>query len=695
LHFFAVDKFSQAEAAQQAEIEYDASLPTVSIRLAGTLLAGDWYSGTVTATVTADGAGVDVTSVETKADAAAWAAYTDPVAVSGDGRHTLLGRVTTANGKTAQTSTLFGIDTAPAAATLTLTPATPNGALEGWYKTAPTVRITASDAGSGVKEIHYSFDAAGPTIVPGGTATLSLPEGEHVLSFFAVDNLGQAGAEQQTTLRLDRAGPVLGMPVLDPPHPSASEDVQVSVEATDAGTGVQVVSFWYSIGGQLWQRIGGRRTGDTYTAVIPATGEPTLVYCNVSANDRNGNTTDRSGFSYYTGDVDLCVAELSYSGDLRDGGMSNVVASLANNGLSPFNGYAMIDLFVDGICAGREEITYLGPDGIRTNVTFPWVRSAGDHVIRVIIDPANTVPEFDETNNMREEVITVPVPNLIAENLVVPPAIIPGQAVTFTADLRSEAGTTRTFVVSFRIDGSQIASYTFNGIGNSQVVPFSASWLGNSGAAAVSVVVDASSAVPETSEADNTASQALPHIAAPDFAVASFDVLVDGPLPGDNVGVRAVVDNLGAAYVGPVQVAFTVDGSTRSTSILNGMQTGTLVTVSAEWRAEPGRHVLGVRIDPAGSIREANEQNNASSSAIDVPGLALSSASVNIWSNTAGAAGMLLRNSGSLPLTVETVTESASWLTLDTPLPLVLAAGQLVSLQFSIAPVPAGQHDTV
>jgi len=689
LHYFAVDKFGQAEAEQQTEIKYDASAPAASIELAGTLGVGDWYLGDVTATATADGGGAAITSIELKIDAGAWSAYTDPVAVTGDGRHTVTARVTTEHGKTAQAASSFGIDSQPPAAILTVTPAQPDGKLSGWYKTKPTLRITGSDSGSGVKEIHFWFDAEPETVVAGASAAPVALQGDHSLHFFAADNVGAAGASQQQAVRLDNVKPVIGMPSITPPEPAAGDDVRVSVEVTDE-VGVQVVSLWYTIGGVLWERVNTAPAGSIYSGTIPASGVPTLVQYLINCNDLNGNSSEASGFAYYTGSVDLTFSGVRYEGDLRDGGDSRVVATVLNNGSSAYNAYTAAELNVDGARVAAADILYIGPGGT-TDVILPWRRSAGDHEIRLVVDALNRIPETDETNNEMPDAVSVAMPNLIVENLQVPASMTAGEPVSFTASVRAETSTARAFSAVFYVDSIQIGSTPFSGIG-ALPVDIAASWTARAGVHTVSVKVDPYNQVPETTEADNVQQATLAEVPAPDFAVQSFELLNTSPTSGDNVGLRAVVDNIGEEYVGGVAVSFYADGSPVSTVNLAGMTPNQPQTLNGAWRAVPGHHVLSVKVDPGSAIPESNESNNSGQGSVGVPGLNIGPTTANIWSNLAQTIGLTVQNSGSVALDVQAISAGASWLSVSTPLPITLAAGQRADVQLAASPVAAGRY---
>jgi hypothetical protein len=86
----------------------------------------------------------------------------------------------------------------------------------------------------------------------------------------------------------------------------------------------------------------------------------------------------------------------------------------------------------------EHRIAGLAP-GQASNVTSPpWNATAGDHTIRVIVDPYNEVDEELESNNSRQTSFTVGYPDLVAVDIrfdgAVPQA---GQSERFVARMRN------------------------------------------------------------------------------------------------------------------------------------------------------------------------------------------------------------------------------------------------------------------
>lgn len=112
-------------------------------------------------------------------------------------------------------------------------------AVGGWHTTAPTITVSATDAGSGVASITYSStgaQATDPTVVDGDTATLTIDtDGVTELTYSATDVAGNVSAPQALTVRLDATAPVFAG-VTDLTVPASGPDgavVSYPVTATD------------------------------------------------------------------------------------------------------------------------------------------------------------------------------------------------------------------------------------------------------------------------------------------------------------------------------------------------------------------------------------------------------------------------------------------------------------------------------
>ena len=127
------------------------------------------------------------------------------------------------------------LDSTPPVSTATVSPA-PGG--DGWNSGDVTVQLSASDEtdGSGVASIHYSTGGA-ETTVPGSSATVDVVnEGETALTYFAVDNAGNAETPHTLTVRIDSTAPEVTCATPDGAWHGA--DVTIHCTAADALSGL-------------------------------------------------------------------------------------------------------------------------------------------------------------------------------------------------------------------------------------------------------------------------------------------------------------------------------------------------------------------------------------------------------------------------------------------------------------------------
>lgn len=109
----------------------------------------------------------------------------------------------------------------------------------GWNNTDVTISFSATDAGdvvSGVRSIHVSLSGAqtGSIVIPGSSGSVTISaEGTTHVSYFAIDNAGNAEARKTLTLRVDKTPPqIVGLPGPDcsmwPPNHRLVEVATVS-----------------------------------------------------------------------------------------------------------------------------------------------------------------------------------------------------------------------------------------------------------------------------------------------------------------------------------------------------------------------------------------------------------------------------------------------------------------------------------
>lgn len=136
-----------------------------------------------------------------------------------------------------------GVEAVAPVTAATVTPASPGE--NGWYRSAVTVSLGASDNCSGVARTEFSTDG-GATWGP-YTGNLSfVSDGVKTVHYRSVDNAGNVEAAQSLTVRIDQTAPAISLSadpsVIWPPN-GKTVPVTISGSGTDAVSGLASVSY--------------------------------------------------------------------------------------------------------------------------------------------------------------------------------------------------------------------------------------------------------------------------------------------------------------------------------------------------------------------------------------------------------------------------------------------------------------------
>ncbi|MDB5084159.1 MAG: hypothetical protein JWN30_1045 [Bacilli bacterium] len=142
-------------------------------------------------------------------------------------------------------------------------PTTTDNAPTSWVNTDVTVKLIASDSGSGVAATYYTVDGG---LQQSGTTVIFTTEGVHTLTYWSVDNAGNVETANTATVMIDKTPPVTSASV-SPSMPNGSNgwytsDVIINVAATDNLSSVARTE--YRVNNGTWV---------TYTGSIPSFGE--------------------------------------------------------------------------------------------------------------------------------------------------------------------------------------------------------------------------------------------------------------------------------------------------------------------------------------------------------------------------------------------------------------------------------------
>ena len=135
-------------------------------------------------------------------------------------------------------------DTLAPESTAVLQPATPNGQ-NGWYKTAPTITLTANDNCSGIANIEYSIDT-GQTWQPYSGSFVFVTEGTTSILYRSTDRAGNSETAKSITLKIDTTAPVVSLtatPSVIWPATNQMVNVRLDGNGSDSVSGLASVSY--------------------------------------------------------------------------------------------------------------------------------------------------------------------------------------------------------------------------------------------------------------------------------------------------------------------------------------------------------------------------------------------------------------------------------------------------------------------
>jgi uncharacterized lipoprotein YddW (UPF0748 family) len=137
-----------------------------------------------------------------------------------------------------------GVESVAPITTATVTPASPDG-VNGWYRSAVTVTLGASDNCSGVARTEFSTDG-GATWEP-YTSNLALAsDGVKTIHYRSVDNAGNVEAAHSLTIKIDQTAPIISLSadpsVIWPPN-GKTVTVTISGSGADMVSGLAGVSY--------------------------------------------------------------------------------------------------------------------------------------------------------------------------------------------------------------------------------------------------------------------------------------------------------------------------------------------------------------------------------------------------------------------------------------------------------------------
>lgn len=230
ISYYAVDQAGNEEEPNTATVRIDTRKPSSSDDA-----PADWRNRDVTVNLTAADGDAGVDEIRAKVDGGAFAQAESvtipaPADGTGDGEHTVTYYAVdrAGNAEDEHTATVRIDATAPQ---------TSDDAPTAWQSGATTVKLTATDARSGVAGTRYTLDGGEPR--DGDTVVVS-GGGVHTIAYHSTDRAGNDSPTREATVRIDLADPsITGKQTPDANGFGwANRSVVVSFKCADADSGV-------------------------------------------------------------------------------------------------------------------------------------------------------------------------------------------------------------------------------------------------------------------------------------------------------------------------------------------------------------------------------------------------------------------------------------------------------------------------
>ena len=325
------------------------------------------------------------------------------------------------------TSTLFiGIDrTGPTVGAVTVGD---GGAWQQSTEVSITGLLTQADdgQGSGVASVDYAVNGGAWTTTISDTLTLTFTEGTHSLTLRATDRVGNTGANSTVTVRVDQTAPIGLSWSVDELTTSRVGAANVSFNAEDADSGIDNAASYIQYGfdsngvGETpdlsgrWLTLGvNGLSGQVGLASWATKSRQHLMFRAVLVDEAgNSFTTQSSSFQILPGlDLYWNVSETNVDRIVvRPGDQTgNVTITSVLESNEDYGGSVIVRLEtapadrssnVDWTVMETRNL----PAGTLSNSseTVVWqytVPSAGQFDLRLVIDFANVIDEYDEGNN--------------------------------------------------------------------------------------------------------------------------------------------------------------------------------------------------------------------------------------------------------------------------------------------------------
>src|SRR5207249_2979356 len=234
LDYHATDIAGLSDIGHSVSVKVDTTKPVSTAAASGTPGNNGWYVTLATLVLNASDLTSGVARISYRVDGGPWQTYSVPF-VLGEGVHLVEYNATDNAGLTETTNSLtVKVDTVAPVTTASLS-GTPGS--NGWFVSAVTVYLNATDATSGVSNITYRIDGGNWTAYSG---PFTLADGVHLIEYHATDVAGLVELTKSRTVSIDTVPPTTTATLSGTAGANGwfVSAVTVTLSATDATSGV-------------------------------------------------------------------------------------------------------------------------------------------------------------------------------------------------------------------------------------------------------------------------------------------------------------------------------------------------------------------------------------------------------------------------------------------------------------------------
>ena len=235
--YYSVNSAGKQEAVETTNIEIDTVAPSTTESMTS-IKGKNGFSTAVTMTLTATDATSGVEATYYTINGGQPNLYGGPTALPDGNLNVTYYSVDVAGNQETAKSFSAKVDSTPPVTTPAITG---TAGLNGYYRSAVSVKLKATDNVSGVSATYYRIGTSGSFIKyqPGVTVISFTTQGSHTITYYSVDFAGNKEPVSTTTIKIDSVAPPVTITTLTPA--TVVSDIVTAAGTSQANTTISVV----------------------------------------------------------------------------------------------------------------------------------------------------------------------------------------------------------------------------------------------------------------------------------------------------------------------------------------------------------------------------------------------------------------------------------------------------------------------